>query len=228
MRYGSEGRAGSAWPLLAGGVAIVLSAGLFQTAQAQGIGSASGFGLDSASAPSFSGEQIKKSLKNPNRGAPAALPGATGEKAIAPAATTPALMSPNDELFDAINRGDVAAARDALSRGAQLDAQDELGLTPIELSVDLGRNPITFLLLSMRASDGGAGVGAGSGAPVLAANAQPANAAGRMAGHGKLHEVAERGPAPQQQGGEQTLPKLFVADGGTPVPQSGFLGFAGH
>ena len=47
-------------------------------------------------------------------------------------------MEPNDALFDAINRGDIAAARDAISRGADLGARNILGMTPMELSVDLG------------------------------------------------------------------------------------------
>ena len=64
-------------------------------------------------------------------------------------------MSPNDALFDAINRGDIAAARDALSRGAELDAHNLLGMTPMELSVDLGRNDISFLLLSYRVRTAG-------------------------------------------------------------------------
>ena len=74
---------------------------------------------------------------------------------VAPATMTPAEMEPNDELFDAINRGDIAAARDAISRGADLSGRNVLGMTPMELSVDLGRNDISFLLLSMRGGDKG-------------------------------------------------------------------------
>jgi ankyrin repeat protein len=66
-------------------------------------------------------------------------------------------MPPTDALFDAINRGDIAAARDALNRGADLNGVNVLGMTPMELSVDLGRNDISFLLLSMRGEDGGRG-----------------------------------------------------------------------
>ena len=62
-------------------------------------------------------------------------------------------MEPNEALFDAINRGDIGAARDAISRGADLQGHNILGMTPLELSVDLGRNDISFLLLSMRAGD---------------------------------------------------------------------------
>ena len=59
-------------------------------------------------------------------------------------------MSPNDMLFDAINRGDAGDAREALARGADLGAHNVLGMTPVDLSVDLSRNDITFLLLSLR------------------------------------------------------------------------------
>ena len=64
-------------------------------------------------------------------------------------------MEPTEALFDAINRGDIAAARDAISRGAELNGHNILGMTPMELSVDLGRNDISFLLLSMRGTDNG-------------------------------------------------------------------------
>jgi hypothetical protein len=60
-------------------------------------------------------------------------------------------MEPTDALFDAINRGDIGTARDAISRGADLHGHNVLGMTPLELSVDLGRNDISFMLLSMRA-----------------------------------------------------------------------------
>ena len=75
--------------------------------------------------------------------------------APAPANRAPVDMQPTDALFDAINRGDIATARDAISRGADLQGQNILGMTPLELSIDLGRNDISFLLLSMRAADDG-------------------------------------------------------------------------
>ena len=91
----------------------------------------------------------------PREAPPPAVPGAASNSAnVAPATITPAEMEPNDELFDAINRGDIAAARDAISRGADLGGRNVLGMTPMELSVDLGRNDISFLLLSMRGDNG--------------------------------------------------------------------------
>src|SRR5271165_456866 len=72
---------------------------------------------------------------------PPALPGARSDKAmVAPPERPLSDMQPNDALFDSINRGDIASARDAISRGADLGAKNVLGMTPLELSIDLGRN----------------------------------------------------------------------------------------
>ncbi|MCW3477913.1 ankyrin repeat domain-containing protein, partial [Rhodovastum sp. RN2-1] len=82
---------------------------------------------------------------------PPALPGAQASPGgPVERGAVPLDANPTDALFDAVNRGDIASARDALSRGADLNGRNVLGLTPIDLSVDLGRNDITFLLLSMR------------------------------------------------------------------------------
>ena len=83
-----------------------------------------------------------------------AIPGARpqGEALVAPPERLPTDMPPTEALFDAINRGDLAVARDAVTRGADLEAKSLLGLTPLELAVDLGRNDISFMLLSMRGS----------------------------------------------------------------------------
>lgn len=207
---------------------LVLTLGLGQAAFAQGFGMPGA--QMSGAAPSFSKEQLDNSLKNNSRPPPAALPGAAAEKAIAPPSNVPTMMSPNDELFDAINRGDITAARDALSRGADLGARDALGMTPLQLSVDLGRNPITFLLLSLRDADP-----SGSGAATRQAQAGPAQKQGPaskpvLASSGvRRHRVQEATVRPAAgAGGQQTLPKLFADDGGAPIPQAGFLGFGGH
>ena len=79
------------------------------------------------------------------------MPGAQSQAgSAAPAERIPMDMPPTEALFDAINRGDIAAARDALNRGADIDARNVLGMTPLDSSIDLGRNDISFLLLSMR------------------------------------------------------------------------------
>jgi hypothetical protein len=193
------------------------------TAGAQGIASPSSLNPMQGSAPSFAGEQLDRSLRAQPR-PPAALPGAAPKaQAIAPPTQVPALMSPTSELFDAINRGDMANVRDALSRGAELSATNELGLTPLDLSIDLGRNDISFLLLSMR--------GAGSSQPIQAAQAaKPAEPAApdrtkavRRAQRERPRTVMHAADA--EPAGQPSLPTLFAGNGGAPVPRAGFLGF---
>ena len=142
---------------------------------------------------------------------PPALPGATSSAKPAPAQQLPTDMEPTDALFDAINRGDIGAARDAISRGADLNGRNVLGMSPMELSVDLGRNDISFLLLSMRAGDRGR-------APASAlATTKPTP---KPAPHNATRVSAPTHAVPAQQ-----TPRLFANDGGTPVPSVGFLGF---
>jgi hypothetical protein len=136
---------------------------------------------------------------------PPAIPGAQPDEnaAVAPADKIAAEMSPNDALFDAISRGDLAAAKDALNRGAQLDAHNVLGQTPIDASIDLDRNDITFLLLSMRPA-------VGSGQPAAMASATPGS--GKKGG--KVVEASARGRGVQ-----------LSANRGQPNPSVGFIGF---
>src|SRR5579871_5599661 len=61
---------------------------------------------------------------------------------------------PTTELFTAINANDYSSAQDAISRGADLNAQNSLGESPIDLSVALNRNSITFMLLAARNDSG--------------------------------------------------------------------------
>jgi len=154
---------------------------------------------------------------------PVGLPGAQPKAAPAPPTQPPAMMSPTDALFDAINRGDLSAAQDAVSRGADLNGQNVLGMTPVQLSIDLGRNDITFLLLAA----GGQGEATAS-QPATAAHAAPSGAKG--AGSGRLARATGRrperlvrvttaAPAPLQ------TPRLFAGNGGSPIPSAGFLGF---
>jgi hypothetical protein len=178
-----------------------------------------------------SGGHLRNDLKQPTTATPqapqpAALPGASSKQGQAAPASRPASeMSPNEALFDAINRGDIADARDAIGRGADLGARNILGLTPIDLSVDLSRNDITFLLLSLRGAPG-----SGSGAKTVAANAGAANsvkprlAAGTHPTATTL--VAARTPAAAPDPSPRR--QLVVSsDPGTPAPQVGFLGFGG-
>src|SRR5690349_7353342 len=88
--------------------------------------------------PAFNAIGGKAPAAAPRVAPPPALPGAKPTGTAAPS-DRPALdMEPNEALFDAINRGDIGAARDAISRGADLGARNVLGMTPMELSVDLG------------------------------------------------------------------------------------------
>lgn len=187
----------------------------------------------------------KATVNGPKREAPPpALPGARAEpSAVAPPARNAPDMPPTEALFDSINRGDLASAKEAINRGADINGRNVLGLTPLELSVDLGRNQISFLLLSLR---GGAGYSTSRGpsggpGPVRPdATAQGARqtraerlAAARAERQEKLDaQRAERA----ERAGRTTVaepaapaapqaPRLFTGGGGTPVPQAGFLGF---
>ena len=152
---------------------------------------------------------------------PPGLPGAQSRSDAAPIDRIPADMPPNQALFDAINRGDIASARDALNRGADIDARNVLGMTPIDSAIDLGRNDIAFLLLSMRGS------GPSSSPPSTAANAAPATPGkslrtARGPHRGPVERVASNA-APATPAAR--TPRLFAGDGGAPAPQVGFLGF---
>jgi hypothetical protein len=155
---------------------------------------------------------------------PDAVPGARSRQPVAPMTRAAGDMQPTEALFDAINRGDIVAARDSLNRGADLNGVNVLGMTPMELSVDLGRNDITFLLLSMRGEDGGRGSRAA--AHTAAPEAPPAKAA-QAKGVPARQRVATARPAPVAPRMVAT-PKLFANDGGTPMPSAGFLGFGPH
>jgi hypothetical protein len=88
--------------------------------------------------------------------APPAIPGEADSQSLATGASlqTPAVTNPTTALFDAINNGDYDAAQDAISRGADENARNPLGETPLDLSIALNRNTITFMLLSAR-NEGG-------------------------------------------------------------------------
>ena len=156
--------------------------------------------------------------------APSAIPGAKAREPAAPPTRSMSDMQPTDALFDAINRGDIAFARDALSRGADLNGVNVLGMTPMELSVDLGRNDISFLLLSMRGED------SGRGSRAVSRNSGTAEQGGAMPA-ARSTQTAKRRAPPAQATRAQTAakpvtgPKLFANDGGTPLPKVGFLGF---
>ena len=203
---------------LIGGVAVEGAA-----VRAQGIGTPGMLGMQGV-APSFSGEQLDRSLRG-RRPPPSALPG-TGRKTepIAPPSQVPTLMSPTDALFDAVNRGDMAGVRDAISRGADLSTTNELGLTPLDLAIDLGRSDISFLLLSMRAAGPVGGAGQQQAAQPLPP-AKPREASGPARSKVARQPVARATVEATEQ---TSLPQLFARNGGQPIPAAGFLGFDGR
>jgi hypothetical protein len=168
----------------------------------------------------------KPAAGGPREKAPPALPGSRAEPtAVAPPAKNAMDLPPNEALFDAINRGDMAVAKDAISRGADLNAKNVLGLTPIELAVDLGRNQLSFYLLSLR---GGSTTSKPPTAAQIAAASKPPSRAERLAEaraaraekQARQHSAVADATPPVPR-----APRLFSGDGGQPNPQAGFLGF---
>jgi hypothetical protein len=153
---------------------------------------------------------------------PDAVPGAKARPdSVTPATKGSTDLPPTEALFDAVNRGDIVSARDAISRGADLDSTNLLGLTPIELSVDLGRNDISFLLLSLRGASGGAR----SGQPQQASAPVQTAAERRAARRGIAAAASVTRTAPPAA---SPAPTVYAGNGGTPVPSAGFLGFNSH
>lgn len=156
---------------------------------------------------------------------PSALPGISARPAPQPIPGDPnANLSPTAALFDAINRGDLPAARDAVNRGASLEERNVLGLTAVDAAVDQGRNEIMFFLLSAR------GATRSQQAPPEASLSPAQRAARDRASAAEAQRSARaaatalggggpRGPAPA------TRPRLFANDGGAARPEVGFLGF---
>jgi hypothetical protein len=152
---------------------------------------------------------------------PPALPGAQPDSdRVTPVEKSAMDLPPTEALFDAINRGDITAARDAISRGADLNGRNVLGMSPMELSVDLGRNNISFLLLSLRGPDS-----TSRGTKTAAAPSPPP--AKKSARHQQRAERRSAGPVREAAAAAPKTAPLFAGDGGTPIPSAGFLGFDG-
>ena len=156
---------------------------------------------------------------------PPVLPGTKAAPEAAAPIISPADLSPTEALFDAINRGDASAARDAANRGADLNGRNILGLTPLELSVDLGRNDISFMLLSMRDGDSASRTMARNGTELGGTDAgdgvSRTGAARRLVRRARVSTstaAAAEDPAAE-------TPRLYSGNGGTPIPAAGFLGF---
>jgi hypothetical protein len=151
---------------------------------------------------------------------PPALPGAQPDSdRVTPVEKSAMDLPPTEALFDAINRGDITAARDASSRGADLNGRNLLGMSPMELSVDLGRNNISFLLLSLRGTD--------SAPHMSRAAAAPPPPPKKSAQHQQRAERRAAAPVREAAAAAPKTAPLFAGDGGTPIPSAGFLGFDG-
>lgn len=146
--------------------------------------------------------------------APPALPGAAVPAvATGPVLAKPDIGDPTAALFAAITKGDDSAAQYAVGRGADLEAQDQFGETPLDLAIALNRTSIVFLLLQTRNELAAQGNGPEPmGAPwTLDQNAAPLT---------KQPAAYQPPPAPAQKP-HATGP----VNNGTPDPNAGFLGF---
>ncbi|UYH51497.1 ankyrin repeat domain-containing protein [Candidatus Kirkpatrickella diaphorinae] len=137
---------------------------------------------------------------------PSALPGADTQEQDAGHANRD--LNPTDALYDAVNRGSLNAAKEALGRGANIYARNILDQTPLDLAIDLNRKDIIFLLLSMRGSDS-TGRLANFDDDVTDANAA------------KGHRLSIKAEMRQK-----TKPvHQYDMSGGQAAPEIGFLGF---
>jgi ankyrin repeat protein len=155
---------------------------------------------------------------------PPALPGLAARRAPEPIpADGNANLSPTPALFDAITRGDLVAARDAVNRGADLNGRNALGLTPTDWAVDQGRNDILFYLLSAR------GMAGSSSGPNNARGAAAARAEQERADRAAQQEALRLARQASAQGARtpsvSIKPRLFANDGGSAQLEAGFLGF---
>ncbi len=142
---------------------------------------------------------------------PTAIPGAEGsdDEAGEGGGHPNKDIEPTVALFEAINRGSVSSARDAVNRGADLNGHNILGQTPLDMSIDLNRNPITFLLLSLRNSG----------------NTQGSDSVGTVS-TSALHMDAGSADADGETKGKAHDPR-YDRTGGAAQPSIGFLGFGG-
>ena len=176
--------------------------------------------LLSMAAPAAAQQMIRPQQNQAAPQGPApALPGLTARRQPAPIAGDPAAnLSPNAALFDAISRGDLGAAREAVARGANLEARNALGLSPLDAAVDQGRNDIVFYLLSTRDMGRGPVISepsvAGLATPRAAATPAPRPQATQPA-----TAVAAAAPAAPRNA------QLWAGNGGTARAEIGFLGF---
>jgi len=152
---------------------------------------------------------------------PPVLPGTKAPGEVAPATAPVATLTPTEALFDAVNRGDIGVARDAVNRGARIDTVNELGLTALDLSIDLGRNDIAFFLLSMRPEDPAMRRDADRRDLPASMVPQATEAPRRAVAVPPVRRAAADEPA-------TAVPRYVSGYAGAPIPSAGFLGFGGR
>jgi hypothetical protein len=205
--------------LLGAGPALIPLHSALAQFSAGGTGGGGGGGSGADSDREAADQQAQAAAKEAARLAapPPAIPGAVTDEATATSGHASVDMEPTAALFDAINRGDMTAAKEALGRGADMNGKNVLGQSPLEMAIDLNRNDITFVLLSMRNTENGAPVASIQTASVSASGSD--DAAGPPVKTKGKHGHAVAGLAPK--------PQRYAADGGAPKPEIGFLGFGG-
>jgi ankyrin repeat protein len=170
----------------------------------------------------------------------AGLPGSRRSGPVNQGTIDSTLLSPNDELFDSINRGDITAARDALSRGADLGATDAVGQTPIDLSVSLARNNITFLLVTLLHAGGGditdaQGPMAQPPANTIGLSSKDQKAVSTPVGFfsapqapkAKRYQTVSTHPGYNGTNVAESAP-AYASDSGSPNASAGFVGFGAN
>ncbi len=195
---------------------------------AQFSGSSGGGGTGTVNNLGPSAQRVLRGDNNPAKPQVAPAPVLPGTKASPEAAAptaSPTDMSPTEALFDAINRGDLPAAREAVNRGAELRGENVLGLSPLELSVDLGRNDISFMLLSMRGEDASSRATARRGSDQRAVVQADAVLRGARAPRANARSRATAISAEVPDEPVVESPRFYSGDGGAPIPAAGFLGF---
>ncbi|MDW8444764.1 MAG: ankyrin repeat domain-containing protein [Acetobacteraceae bacterium] len=125
-------------------------------------------------------------------------------------------VSPTQALFDAINLGDIDEVRAAVAAGADLGARNVLGLTPLDLALDLGQSEIAFFLMSL---------GRVPSRGTVPQREQPRPAAAVPPAVQRGEATRSMPPAASGVSAPPASAPLWRGDGGSPVPEAGFLGF---
>jgi hypothetical protein len=206
---------------IAGMVTLIAGCAVMQPAVAQMAGGGAGAGSPMGMGGPMGGGLHARQA--PQEVAPPALPGASGVGNISAGPVTTTDEDPTKLLFTAINHGDYTQARAAVSRGANLNARNALNETPIELAVELNRNNITFMLLSVRAEEGQSPASQGSPSSTGRAIAASTHDEHRPVASPRQPVVSYETQQNHVQPGA-TLPDQH----GVPNPSAGFLGFGGH